>query len=50
MLAGLTAQQHPLPIQINTPYSTFNSIKWANGWGMGWGWANWCSGILVLMI
>ena len=36
MAVGFNACWHLPPMQINTPYSTFNATKWLNAWGMGW--------------
>jgi hypothetical protein len=36
MALGFNAHLHPLPMHINTLYSTFNATKWLNAWGMGW--------------
>jgi hypothetical protein len=50
MAVGFNAHWHPLPMHINTPYSTFNDTKWLNSWGMGWAWAGWWSAMLLAVM
>jgi hypothetical protein len=36
MAVGFNAHSHLLPLQINTPYSTFNVTNWLSASGTGW--------------